>query len=162
MFDDLSFDQLEDRIEECDYALWEDPHNAPLLEEVAQLRQERYRRYDTWPMATLLRVRDTATNWYLRASFFGALVDHRIRPAFTLEQPREKFINDLETLIANFPPNRFTLYERTLAEYEERLKELTAPERHVAMMMGSQRRLGSDSALGRLDPDLLHYLIAKQ
>jgi hypothetical protein len=58
MFDDLSFDQLEDRIEECDYALWEDPHNAPLLEEVAQLRQERYRRYDTWPMATLLRVRD--------------------------------------------------------------------------------------------------------
>jgi hypothetical protein len=98
----------------------------------------------------------------LRASFFGELVDCRIRPAFTLAEPREKFINDLETLIAHFPPNRFTLYKRTLADYEERLKELTALERHLAMMMGSQRRLGSDSALGRLDPDLLHYLIARQ
>ena len=161
MWDDLSFDQLENRIEDFDYAIWEDPHNEQLIDEVAQMRLERYHRYDTLPMATLLRVRDTATNWYLRASFVGELVDCRIRPAFTLEQPREKFINDLETLIANFPPNRLTFYERTLAEYEERLQELMAPERHLAMMMGSQRRLGSDSALGLLDPELLH-LIAKQ
>jgi hypothetical protein len=160
--EELSFDQLEDRVQEIYDELTTNMELNPeechaLVRENARLDNEIDRRYNTWPIATLMDVYATSQNRHLRASFRGELMERRITPIFEGFLQHQQ-VEDARAMIALFPPLLRTWYGHTRAEYEQRLREAWDPERDLAMMMASQRRLGSDSDLGQLAPELLHLI----
>jgi hypothetical protein len=148
-----TLDELEDEIQRLYWCVTLEGDHAQLYEQIKRLREERDRRYDTWPMARLLEARATARNVHLRASFHGELMERRIAPIFAEGQPLSKSIEDLHALLANFPG---AMISYTRAQLEERLHELEG--RHLAVMMGAQRRLGDRSVLYALEPDLLRLI----
>ena len=147
-----TLDELEDEIQRLYWRVTFEGDHAQLYEQIKRLCQERDHLYDTWPMAKLLEARATAHNVHLRASFYSELMERRIAPIFAEGQPLSKSIEDLHALLANFP----SIISYTRAQLEERLHELE--ERHLAVMMGAQRRLGDHSMLYELEPDLLRLI----